>query len=184
MRCIVSTQPGGLPAFTHPVASAMACLTHGGAGYRGQAYRDRQIAAFMSDGISERAAVRWVNAWLDGGLTDAEAYEVIRDKDLKPDWTGAELWDRSEVPTDRWFRSAWHRSQNGGPLDLNFNRARHIQFQHIEDAVTLENKRRRKDFTSEFSLEPIVPIVIDEMFIRRRIVDARDEQELRAVWYK
>jgi hypothetical protein len=177
MRCIVSTQSKGAVAITYPTRDAMAALTHGGAaeGYCGRSDRDRRIADFVAGGIAESVAVRWVSAWLGGGLTDAEAYELVRDKDTKPDWTGMELWDCADVPSDRWFRSAWHRSQNGGPISINLGRAKALQLRRITDAVVKENERRSEEFDGPL-------IEVDISTIRNLIARSRDEIELRSVW--
>ena len=112
-----------------------------------------------------------------GGCTDAEAYELMRDRFCAHEGTGIELWDVGDVPSDRWFRDAWVRSHNGGPINVSLPKARGIQFQRITDAVELENNRRRQDmnlFDSPFSP--------DWSVIRDAIRMADDVGELRRVW--
>ena len=157
----------------------MAIFTNGGApkDYFLGMTRDGQIASFVNRGIREDVAFKWMNALLMGGLTDAEAYELIRDKDTALDWTGKELWDRDEVPADRWYRDAWSRSHNGGPININLSRAKSIQFREIKNAVDSENKRRQSD------LELFdIPVACDLAFFRERIRKADDEIELRHIW--
>lgn len=156
----------------------MAALTHGGAAeaWRGRSDRDQEITNLVAGGLPESVAVRWVAAWLTGGLTDAEAFELIRDKDTGDDWTGKELWDCSDIPGDRWFRGAWHRSHNGGPISVNLGRAKAIQFRRIKDAVERENERRLEE---DFSC-PLIEF--DSSAIKTLIERSLDENELRSVW--
>ena len=157
----------------------MTIYTLGGApdGYFGRLDWDAQIASMVGRGIRESVAVRHVRAMINGGLTTAEAYEMIRDRDTAPDWTGKELWDRAELPTDRWYRDAWRRSHNGGPIDIDLGRAKSIQFREIKNAVDSETKRRQSD------LELFdIPVACDLAFFRERIRKASDEHELRGIW--
>ena len=181
LRCIVSTRPDGGVSITHPSAEIMAIFTLGGApeGYFGRLDWDAQIASMTGRGIRESVAVRHVRALISGGLTTAEAYELIRDRDTASDWSGKELWARAELPADRWFRDAWHRSANGGPIVINLSRAKSIQFREIKNAVDSENKRRQSD------LELFdIPVACDLAFFRERIRKASDERELRRIWPK
>lgn len=177
MRCIVSTQPGGLAAFTYPSPNVMAALTHGGIGQYSRLDRDWEIQKFVCGGMRETIAARWIDALITGGKTDAEAYELLRDRSAKEDWTGIELWDRADVPADRWFRSAWHRSQNGGPISIKMSRAKAIQFCKIADAIAAENATRSEDFD-----RPL--LAIDVSTYREPIANAQHMIELRAIWPK
>jgi hypothetical protein len=83
----------------------------------------------------------------------------------------------ADVPTDRWFRDAWVRSHNGGPIDISLTRARSIQFRRINNAVEIENNRRRGDIN--LCDRPIIP---DWSTVRDAIRRADDVAELRHVW--
>lgn len=177
MRCIVSTRPDGGVTITHPTQETMAFLTNGGApvGYYGRNLdRDWEIQKFVNAGLRESVAAKWIDALISGGRTDAEAYELIRDKDTKPDWSGHELWDRNELP-DRWFRDGWARSHNGGPISIHLGRAKAIQLRHIKNAVAEENNALMQDLDCEL-------IELDFERIRRSIMIASDENQLRSVW--
>lgn len=138
---------------------------------------DRQIASMVNRGVSEDAAHRYAKAVMFGGCTTAEALEIIRDRDCAHLGTAIELWDVGEVPADRWFRDAWSRSHNGGPISVNLAKAKPIQFRHIRGAQLAENKRRQSDL--ELCLSPIE---LDLALMRQKIMEARDENELRAIW--
>jgi hypothetical protein len=178
VRCIVSTGNGGWVHVTHPTNEIMSIFTNGGApdGYFGRIDRDYQIAEMVKRGVRECDAVRWIKHLFSGGLTTAEAYELIRDRDTKQEWTGKELWDKGELP-DRWFRDAWKRSANGGPIYVSLDRAKPIQFKRIRSAIEAENKRRRDDLDLFDT-----PIECDLAMIRERIRRANDEIELRQIW--
>ena len=121
----------------------MRVMTLGG-GFLSQGKRDIQIAVKVAQGRPEWAAVRLVDALIDGGLTDAEAYEVIRDHDADPLWTGKELWDKGDISSDRIFRDAWRRSHNGGPIYIDMPSARQIQARRIAAEISRREAGRRR----------------------------------------
>ena len=177
---IVSTRPDGGVSLTVPSLEIMSWLTLGGApkGYFDCPIDwDAQINEMTSRGVYADVAQSYVRGVLCGGFTDAEAYGLIRDRDTKPEWTGKELWGRSKIPVDRWFRNAWMRSQNGGPIYIHMPRARYVQFGRIRAAIAQENKRRENDIDL-FD----VPVECDLSELKRRIHQASDEIELRRIW--
>lgn len=138
---------------------------------------ERQIEAQIAAGHDPDAAMRFAHAMQFGGKTTAEALEIIRDRDCGHRGTAIELWDVEDVPSDRWYRNAWYRSHNGGPISIDLSRARLLQFKHIRAAIVAETKRRQDD------LELFdVPVDVDLGLVRERIRKARDEIELRRVW--
>jgi hypothetical protein len=81
------------------------------------------------------------------------------------------------VPKDRWFRDAWVRSHNGGPINISLPKARGIQFRRITHAVEQENARRRTDMSLfDRLIQPDLAVLRDA--IRR----ADDVGDLRQVW--
>jgi hypothetical protein len=153
-------------------------MTGGGGRWDGfpRGFLDRQIAK-QSEEYGERNARRFVIAMQFGGCTNAEAYEVMRDRFCAHHGSGIELWDKADVPTDRWFRDAWRRSHNGGPIDVSLSKARSVQFRRIRSAVDVENKRWL-DEIDHFDC----PIVPDWSAIRDAIRRAADVGDLRRVW--
>jgi hypothetical protein len=79
-----------------------------------------------------------------------------------------------DVPRDRWFRDAWYRSHNGGPISVSLKLAKPIQIRKISFAIKEENERRQAEL--------LAPIEIDTDKLRHRVMSARDEQELRSIW--
>jgi hypothetical protein len=136
MRAIVLTRPDGGVDIVHPSRSAISWLERGGlwADFP-PGFVDSQIAQQTADGFPYWAVVRYCRAMVTGGKTEAEAFEIIRDRDCGNRGTAFEAWDRADLPTDRWFRDAWRRSHNGGPIGVSIRSARKIQADRIKDAA-------------------------------------------------
>ena len=157
--------------------TALRYMTGGGGRWDGIATRgflDRQIAAQSQAGVGERAARRFVLAMHKGGCSTPEAYDIMRDRFCAHLGTGCELWDVADVPTDRWFRDAWRRSHNGGPIEIDMRAARRLQLDKIKRAVARRNRKRL-----ELGRSIVVPAWGS---IGNAIRHARDAQELRRVW--
>jgi hypothetical protein len=73
----------------------------------------------------EILARRWVDAMADGGLTETEAITLIGERDRPHGSTSMELIDPSELP-ERYYREAWRRSSNGGPVWVDDNAAQAV----------------------------------------------------------
>jgi len=153
-------------------------MTGGGGRWDGfsRGVLDRQIAK-QAEESGERNAHRFVTPMQFGGCTGAETYELMRDRFCAHQGTGIELWDVGDVPLDRWFRDAWVRSHNGGPIDISLSKARGIQFRWITHAIDQENARRRTDIN--LFDRPIQP---DWSVLRDAIRRADDIGDLRRVW--
>jgi hypothetical protein len=141
MRSIVYTRPDGGVSVCRPSMTALRFMTNGGGRWDSilitdPNFLDRQIQAQATEGVREWASRRFVMAMHKGGCTDAEAYEIMRDRYCSHIGTGCELWDDSDLP-DRWFRNAWRRSHNGGPITIDLSKAKRIQYARIKN---LENK--------------------------------------------
>jgi hypothetical protein len=186
---IVYTQLSGCVSVIVPSRACYLACTNGGAKepYRRQKWWiDRQIAQFVRGGIDEAVARDWVLAIAWGGLTSSEYFGLLRDKDMTKDGRGAELWDVAELPSDRWFRNAWRRSSNGGPIWIDLDAARDIQVERIEQAVHGWNERAKRDercarLRGRLTNGPAL-IEFDLDSIGRKIVSARTAEEICAVW--
>lgn len=136
---------------------------------------ETQIELQIAAGIRPDVARRFVHAMTFGGCTTAEALEIIRDRDCR-DGYAVELRDAGELP-DRWFRDAWRRSHNGGPISIDIKLARPIQWKKMRSAVERENRRRADEFECSLRF-----IEVDWNVIRERIKAAPDEIALRQIW--
>ena len=140
-------------------------------------FMDLQIERQIERGIAPDLARRYAHAMHFGGCTTAEALEIIRDRDCAPHGRAIELWDLADVPVDRWFRNAWRRSHNGGPISIDLARAKSIQFQRARAAVMARNKRLDGDIDSFDRLADI-----DWPRFRERIRSAGDVRDLKGIW--
>lgn len=142
---------------------------------RPHGFVDAQIERQIEGGIAPDAARRFAHAVAFGGCTEAEAWGLIRDRDCGHLGTLHELQDADDLP-DRWFRDAWRRSANGGPVGVNLEMARPIQWARARNAVKQENDKRAAGFVKRR------PLSVAWESIRNAIRHARDESELRKVW--
>ena len=176
-RIVYTRHDGGVSICT-PTDWIVSALCNGGGiwDHLPPGVMDRQIASMVKRGVRADAAHRYAKAAMFGGCTTAEALEIIRDRDCAHLGTAIELWDASEVPTDRWFRDAWRRSHNGGPISVSLDLAKPIQIQRIGEAVIVENRKREREL--------MVPLDYDRDLLRGKVMSARDEIELRQIWPK
>lgn len=184
---IVFTLPNGGVGITCPSDNAIRWMAEGGrwAGAT-RGWLNTQVERFVSAGVSPDIAKRYVDAMMFGGRTTAEALGLIRDRCCAHKGTGIELWDMSDVSSDRWFRNAWRRSPDGGPIWIDLDCARDIQAQKIERATRTWNEAAKAEDTwkalaGRATNGPAI-IELDVPRLSRRIRDARSPQELRAVW--
>jgi hypothetical protein len=135
-RRIVYTRQDGGVSVCAPSRTALAYMTGGGGRWNGfsPGFLDRQIAEQAKSGVGERAAAAFVRAMQFGGCSTGEAYAIMRDRFCAPYGSAFEVFDAEELP-DRWFRNAWARSHNGGPICIDMARAREIQMRRIKAAA-------------------------------------------------
>lgn len=152
-------------------------MCHGGGRWDGfePGFIETQIWRHAQNGVGTEIAKRFVHAMQFGGLTTNEVYGLMVDRFLRRDGLLFDLIDESDLP-DRWFRNAWARSSNGGPVTINLAKARQIQWAKARHAVDTENARRRLSF------EPVPEITPAWETLRLAMRNARDDEELRRVW--
>lgn len=174
---IVYTRFDGGVSVCCPADECIAWMTGGGGiwDHQPRGYLDTQIDRMIEAGHRADAARRFAHAVQFGGCTTAEALEAIRDRDCAHLGTAIELWDADDVPLDRWFRDAWRRSANGGPISIDLKLAKPIHFRNIKTMVERENKRRDLDLFDSV-------VAPDWPALRERIKSAREEAELRMIW--
>lgn len=172
---IVYTRHDGGVSIVCPSANCMRWMSTGGRwGHVTRGWLDAQIERQIAAGHNPNAARRFTRALLLGGCTQAEALAIIRDRDCVHLGSAHELWDANDVPRDRWFRDAWRRSHNGGPILIDMPKARRIQWRRIKTAVEMHNRPRLA-----LGRKPHVPLWGE---LGNAIRHARDEEELRRVW--
>lgn len=135
-----------------------------------------QIELQVQGGIPREAATKFALAIGHGGLTYGEALNVMCERDYGHIGINIDIVDASEIPSDRWFRDAWTRSPNGGPIRIDMKKARRVHLRWLQAAVDVENaKRARRWFRRR-------PVVVPMITMARATLHARDEEELRRVW--
>lgn len=139
-----------------------------------QSLMDEEIARQVQvGGFQEDVAARFVRAMCMGGLVEYEAFQVIRDRDCS-DGVAHDVVHIMDLPS-RWFRSAWRRSHNGGPISIDIREARRVQWRRIMQAIEGENKRRLHDIYAD-------PIAVDTEPLRTRIMRCEDLDHMAMIW--
>ena len=175
MKCLVHSRPDGGVSITHPTPRTFRAITEGGGLLTAYGLTfERALAVMLANGRDERQASRWLKALEYGGLSEADAWDAVRWRCVDPSHTAAEVCDFSEVPADRWFRNAWRRSPNGGPVWIDLERAKPVQRWRIAGALAEENARRQQRLDD--------PIGVDFSGLRRATERAADLEELRGIW--
>jgi hypothetical protein len=187
-KCILYTLPGGTVSLCYPADECIAELTRGGRPMlRGR--RHWEIEKFVRGGVSEGIAARWIDSVISGGKTTAEAFELIRLKDVPREAMAVEVVEIQEVPTDRWFRDAWRRSSNGGPIYIDIDKAIEIQARKIAAARNDIIERCNSNEPIDIMLgngrligfrDRVVGIDLADLGCRLR--SARSLEEVRALW--
>lgn len=175
-RAIIYTCHDGGVSICYPSAEIFKIMQCGG--YwddRPRGYVDEQIRRQIEAGHHPDAARRFAKAVAFGGVTEAEAWGIIRDRDCGHLGTLHELINTSELP-DRWFRNAWVRSSNGGPPSIDLGLAKKIQWQKLNFVVKLENENRSNDLHGKPEIK------FDKAVIKSRIINSTDDEELRRIW--
>lgn len=176
MRAILYTRHEGGVSLCYPSPDIFQIMQSGGYwSDRPSGFIEKQILRQVNDGINPDHAKRFAHAVAFGGCSEAEAWEIIRDRDCARHGTNHELVNTSELP-DRWFRDAWVRGHNGGPIRIDTKLAAGIQWKKIQHATAIENGHRASDIFGK----PEIKLSKDKY--RRLITMARDEEEIRVIW--
>lgn len=134
-----------------------------------------QIPRQLEAGVKPWAARRFFEALGDGGVDLLEAFWIIANRDCAHLGEALVLCNDEELP-DEWFRDAWRRSLNGGPVSIDLEAAKRVQFSRVRGALLQENKRRERDFAERPAIQ------LDMTHLRRRIRDAECPETLKQIW--
>ena len=176
MRGILYTRHDGGVSINYPTTKVFRVMQCGGVwNDHPSGYIETQIDRQIASGIAPDHARRFAHAVAFGGVTEAEAWDIIKDRDCARHGILHELIDTDELP-GRWFRDAWSRSANGGPVSISLEKAKPIQWKRLVQAVSQENKRRELDLFGG------PPIKLPKITIQSAIRNARDAEELERIW--
>lgn len=178
-RRIVYSRPDGGVSVVCPAPECLRALT-GGGGYVAPRDRDLEVARFARAGVGEDVAARWIDGLVWGGKTTAEAYGLLRDKDVPAGARDVAVRDISFMPRDRWFRDAWRL---GREIVVDLEAARPIQFRRIVDARRGALARAEGEVfghNSQALYDEIAEMNVGAW--REKVIAARSVAELRAMW--
>lgn len=170
---IVYTRNDGGVTVNCPAPRIFAEMQRGAWGHRPRGWVDYQVEMAIKDGRDPAGVKRFAMAMVKGGVTEKDCWAIIRDRDTLHKGRLHELQNLEDLP-DRWFRNAWRRSHNGGPVGIDLEIARVIQWDRLTEAADEANKRRT------LALRPLSPIEIDAL--RAPIERAHDTDELWRIW--
>jgi hypothetical protein len=178
MNRIVFTRPDGGVSITQPSQEFMDWLSNGGY-FKTLApgIIEPWIELKISQGRDPGGVKKFAIALRDGGHSTAECYGLMRDFECLHKGTGFELWSLEDIPADRWFRNAWIRSPNGGPIDIDMDAARKIQFSRVKGASDEENEKRKSDLKR---FDDLIDLPWGK--IRDQIQAAEEPKQLRSIW--
>lgn len=172
---LLSLHEGGVGVFI-PTADIFRVMQCGGYwNDRPHGFVGAQIERQIQSGIAPNHAKRFARAVAFGGVPEWEVWDIVKDRDTARLGTLHDLIDTDDLP-DRYFRNAWSRSANGGPVGIDLNKAKPLQWDYIQRAVKIETNRREESF------EELPPLNVPWNTIRSAIKYARDDSELRRIW--
>lgn len=137
-------------------------------------FADTQIERFVKAGVPQFAADNFVDAMARGGKSYAEAMAIIRDKDCYKG-TAHEIVNLYDLP-DFWFRGAWMRSHNGGPISIDLSKAKSIHFKRLMWVLDAQEKQAAEDI----SAAPMVPVNREQY--RSKILRCTSCDDIKKIW--
>ena len=171
MKRILYTAPSGGVEICTPAAECLAWLQSGGHwGITPRGFLATQIERGIDEGRNPDAQRRFVYGLAFGGLSEAEAFAAVRDRDCLHKGTAHELITDDDLP-GRAFRNAWVRSHNGGPISIDLGKARLIHWQRLRAHVETENAARRESLTPRRLLKPNWGVIRDAIHQAQDIED-------------
>lgn len=178
MRQILYTRHDGGVNICTPAPDILAWLSNGGYWLGRDIDLEEQVRRSVDAGHREYAVRRYIRALEKGGCTTAEAYALIRDRDCGHLGTAFELVEYNALP-DRWFRDAWRRGHNGGPIEVDMPAARSIHFGRITRSIDQERTRRRHELSMWQN-----PVEVNLGALADRIEKAGCTAALKAIWWE
>lgn len=149
-------------------------MQHGGAwDLFPSGFVEKQIDLQIQSGARPDAARRFARAVAFGGVTGAEAWDIVRERFCAHRGGNFQLLNIDELP-DRTYRDAWRQGHNTGAVYVHMPAARRIQFERVKRAV-----ERRNGSRLALGRRPIAP---QWLTLGQAIRHARDEDELRRIW--
>lgn len=127
---ITWTDVNGTVRVTTPAKQAMDALV-GSGGMLDPTKIDQQAAAYVDAGMGTASARRMAEGYANGGLTEAEALDLIRERSIPGSALNTIVIEATELPYFGSFgRAAWHQNGASTPV-FDMVRARPIKTEQI-----------------------------------------------------
>lgn len=144
MKCLCYIKPDGV-AIGHISQTILGAMT--GTGFGWDAARiEREIAGFVHPpapfiGAPEAVIRPFVLAEARGGLTEAQAIELLRQKDQPPGVVQTLVIEKDALPKDVYFHGAWLWSAQFGRVEVDMPKAR---LMHMGEIRAVRDKELAK----------------------------------------
>ena len=111
MKVVVHNKGDSGVTITHFNPSVLAIMTGNGYGWN-QEQIDYEVNKFVNPpapetGKADDIVRPYIEARARGGVTEAQAIDLINAKNDKSDCRGCTVIEDTDLPTDRYFRNAW-----------------------------------------------------------------------------
>jgi hypothetical protein len=133
---IIWTDDDGNVCRCTPSPEAMQALT-GTGGMTKPAHIDRQTASYIEAGMGAVSASRLAEGFANGGLTETEALNLIRDRNLLTDARNVVVVEAADLPHAGSLRAAWRQDGATVPV-FDMGRGRSIK----TDLIRPERNKR------------------------------------------
>ena len=133
---IIWTDADGFVRRCTPSPDAMKALT-GTGGMLNPAHIDKQAAAYLEAGMGAVSASRLAEGFANGGLTEAAALNLIRDRNLLTDARNVVVVEAGDLPHAGSLRAAWRQDGAAVPV-FDMGRGRSIK----TDLIRPERNKR------------------------------------------
>jgi hypothetical protein len=110
MKVVVHNRTEGGVTISNFSPTLLAVMTGTGHGWN-QERIDYEVGKFVAAGKAEDIVRPYMEAVANGGVTEAQAIELIRAKNHQADCLGCTVIEDTDLPTDRYFRDAWEWSE-------------------------------------------------------------------------
>ena len=106
MKVVVHNRNDGGVTISYFSSSLLAVMMGTGYGWN-QERINYEVGKFVAGGKAEDIVLPYMEAVANGGVTEAQAIELINAKDDKANCLGCTVIEDTDLPSDQYFRDAW-----------------------------------------------------------------------------
>ena len=143
MKCVVFTRPDGNISIVHPVQGFLRELQNGFI----DSERVNNLCSWMNrpdQTVTEKYKRDMKFKLSTTGLTEDEALDFIRRRDVPVDATAVQIVDKESLPKDRYFRNTWRQAAGKVFVDMNLAKEQRMK------EIRTERDKRLKDSDGPF----------------------------------